>query len=159
MGTPMYFEDWEIGHVYETAEREVTLDLARRFGEIEGSQSPLHLDEDYAKRESVFGALTAHGVLTIAMAAGMMGEMGMFDDTALAFLGMTWQFHAPVCIGDRIRVRWWIDNKRETSKSDRGVVTRAIEVLVGDTVACTGTMTSLWRRRPAVAAPTAASGD
>jgi acyl dehydratase len=152
MGTPMYFEDWQVGHVYETAEREVSLELARRFGEIEGSQSPLHLDEDYARNESVFGALTAHGLLTISMAAGMMGEMGMFEDTALAFLGMTWQFHAPIVIGDRIRVRWWVGEKRETRKGDRGIVTREMEVLVGDTVTCTGTMTTLWKKRPVVAA-------
>jgi acyl dehydratase len=157
MGTPMYFEDWEIGHVYETAEREVTTELARRFGEIEGSQSPLHLDEEYARTQSVFGRLTAHGLLTLSMAAGMMGEMGMFDDTALAFLGMTWQFHEPVCVGDTIRVRWWVGSKRETSKATRGIVTREIEVLVGDVVACTGTMTTLWSRRPVAAAPAAGS--
>lgn len=152
MATPKYFEDWEIGEVFETAEREVTVELARRFGEIEGSQDPLHLDEEYARTQSVFGALTAHGLLTVSMAAGMMGEMGMFGGTALAFLDLTWKFHAPVVIGDRIRVRWWVADKRETSKPDRGVITREIEVLVGETKACSGTMTSLWSRRVATAA-------
>ena len=83
-------------------------------------------------------------LLTISMAAGMMGEMGMFEDTALAFLGMTWQFHAPIVVGDTIKVRWWVGEKRETRKGDRGIVTRAMEVLVGDTVT--------WERKPAAAA-------
>jgi acyl dehydratase len=86
------------------------------------------------------------------MAAGMMGEMGMFEGTALAFLDMTWKFHAPIVVGDSIRVRWWVSEKRETRKPERGVITRSIEVYDGDVLACTGTMTSLWSRRTAAAA-------
>jgi acyl dehydratase len=82
----------------------------------------------------------------------MMGEMGMFEGTALAFLDLTWQFHAPVVVGDSIRVRWWVSEKRETSKPERGVITRSIDVLVGDVKVCSGTMTSLWSRRVAAAA-------
>lgn len=152
MGTPMYYEDWVIGQVYETSTRDVTMDLVKRFGEIEGAQSPLHLDEEYARTQSVFGKLTVHGLLTVSMAAGMMGEMGMFDDTALAFLELAWRYHEPVCVGDKIYARWWVGHKRETSKSDRGVITREIEVINQDGVkVCTGSMTSLWsRRQPAV---------
>lgn len=152
MAEPMYFEDWKIGEVFETAERVVTSELAHAFGEIEGSKGALHLDEEFARTQSIFGALTAHGLLTLSMAAGMMGESGMFEGTGLAFLDLTWKFHAPVVIGDSIRVRWWVASKKETSKPERGVITREIEVYNGDVLACTGTMTSLWARRLAAAA-------
>jgi hypothetical protein len=55
--------------------------------------------------------------------------MGLFEGTALAFLGMTWEFHAPVCLGDAIRVKWWVGSKHPTSKPDRGIVVREMEVL------------------------------
>ncbi|MGH2947709.1 MAG: MaoC family dehydratase [Solirubrobacteraceae bacterium] len=150
MGTPMYYEDWEIDRIYETASRPVTQELAERFGEIEGAQSPLHLDEEYARTQSVFGRLTVHGLLTVSMAAGMMGEMGMFDGTALAFLELSWKYHEPVCVGDTISVRWWVSEKRPTSRPERGVVVRSIEVVNQDDVkVCSGTMTTLWSRREA----------
>lgn len=148
MPQALYYEDWEIGKVYETAEREVTPHLAELFGEIEGHKAPMHLDEEYAKTQSVFGKLTAHGLLTLAMTAGMMGEMGLYDGTALAFLGLTWTFHEPVCVGDTIHVRWWVSSKRPTSKPDRGIVVRDMEVMLADgTKACSGTMTTLWTIR------------
>ena len=95
MPDPLYYEDWEIGRRYETAAREVTLREFELFAEVEGHKAALHLDEEYAKNHSVFGKLTAHGILTLAMSAGLMGDMGLFDGTALAFLRMTWEFHAP----------------------------------------------------------------
>jgi acyl dehydratase len=144
----LYYEDWEIGKVYETAEREVTQQDAERFAEIEGHKAPMHLDEEYAKTQSVFGRLTVHGLLTLSMTAGMMGEMGLYDGTALAFLGLGWTFHEPVCVGDRIRVRWWVSSKRPTRTPDRGIVVRDIEVVLADgTKACSGTMTTLWSMR------------
>lgn len=148
MPEPLYYEDWEIGRRYETAAREVTLREFELFAEVEGHKAALHLDEEYAKNNSVFGKLTAHGVLTLAMSAGLMGDMGLFDGTALAFLSMTWEFHAPVCLGDKIRVLWWVSSKRPTSKPGRGIVVRDMEVLnQDDAKVCSGSMTGLWSMR------------
>ena len=150
MTEPLYYEDWEVGREYETAEREITRREFDLFSEVEGSKAPLHLDEEYAVKHSVFGALTAHGLLTLSMAAGLMGEMGMFEGTALAFLNLTWEFHAPVLIGDRIHVKWWVSEKRPTSKPERGIIVRSMDVLnQNDVKVCSGTMMSLWSRRAA----------
>jgi acyl dehydratase len=152
--TPLYYEDWELDRVYETREREITEADASHFAEVEGAKAPMHLDEEYAKAHSVFGKLTVHGLLTVSMAAGLMGEMGLFDGTALAFLNLTWDFHEAVCVGDRIRVRWWVSEKRPTSKPERGVIVRTMEVLNHDGVKmCSGTMTTLWSMRSAEAVP------
>ena len=148
MAEALYYEDWEIGKVYETAEREVTQRDAELFAEVEGHKAPMHLDETYAREQSVFGKLTVHGLLTLSMATGMMGEMGLFDGTALAFLDMTWKFQEPVCVGDRIRVRWWVASKRPTSKAGRGIIVREIEAINQDNAkVCSGTMTTLWSMR------------
>lgn len=149
MPEPLYFEDLEIGRIYETAARDVTRRDFELFAEVEGHKAAMHLDEEYATKHSVFGRLTAHGLLTLGMSAGLMGDMGLFDGTALAFLSMTWEFQAPVCLGDAIRVKWWISSKRPTSKPGRGVAVRDIEVLNQDDVTvASGTMTTLWSMRP-----------
>ncbi len=148
MPQPMYYEDWEIGRRYRTDEREVTPREFELFAEVEGHKAALHLDEEYARTNSVFGKLTAHGLLTLAMCAGLMGDMGLFDGTALAFLSMTWEFHAPVCIGDRIHVVWWVSSKRPTSKPGRAIVIRDMDVFNQDGArVCSGSMTGLWSMR------------
>jgi len=147
MGNPHFYEDWVIGKVYETGSRTITQSDMDHFGHVEGHRSPLHNDPEFAK-ETIWGALTVHGVLIIAMASGLMGRMQMFDGAALAFLGMTWKFLGPVMVGDTLRVRWWIKEKRPTSKPGRGVIVREIQVLnQNDAIVCTGDMTSLWSMR------------
>jgi acyl dehydratase len=146
-GTGLYYEDWEIGHRYETRARTITIADIEHFGEVEGAKSPMHLDPEYAK-QTIWGRMTIHGLLTMSVAAGMMGESGLFYGTALAFLNLTWAFHAPAFVGDELRVRWWVSDKKPTSKPSRGIVTRTIEVVnQDDLVVCSGTMATLWSRR------------
>ena len=107
MAQSLYYEDWVIGQVYETGPRAVTEADVVHFGEVEQYRGPLHNDPEAAKA-SIFGDLTVHGVMPIAMSFGMMGAMGLYDHSALAFLGMSWKYHAPVRVGDTLRVRWWV---------------------------------------------------
>jgi len=154
MPDPLYYEDLELDRIYETAAREVTRHDFELFAEVEGHKAAMHLDEEYATKHSVFGRLTAHGLLTLGMSAGLMGDMGLFDGTALAFLSLTWEFHAPVCLGDQIHVKWWVSSKRPTSKPGRGVIVRDMEVLNQDDLkVCSGTMTTLWTMRSDPAQP------
>lgn len=147
MAEPRYFEEWTLGEQFVTAPRTVTQSDVEHFAEVEGHKSPLHLDPEYAK-DSVFGELTVHGLLTISMAAGMMGASGMFEGTGLAFLGLTWRFRGPVRVGDELRVRWWVGEMKPTRHPGRGLVVREIEVLNQDEeVVCSGSMTSLWAVR------------
>lgn len=149
MAKPHYFEDWEIGRVYETQSRTVTQEDVDHFNAVEGYASDLHNDPETAKG-SIFGDVTVHGALILVMASGLMARMQMFDGPALAFLGIGWKFHDPVRVGDTLRVRWWVGSKRLTSKPGRGVIVRHVEVLKQDgKVACTGEFTSLWKCRQA----------
>lgn len=147
--TGNYYEDWEVGRVYETAARIVTLEDVHRFSEVEASKSAMHLDPDYAKT-TIWGRMSAHGLLIVSMAAGMMGESGLYEGTAMAAVDLTWQYKHAVFVGDTIVIHWWVSAKRPTSKPGRGLVTRSMEVRNQDgTVCCTGTMTALWSMRPA----------
>ena len=148
MAQSMYYEDWVLGQVYETPPRVVSEADAAHFGEIEQYRGPLHNDPEAAKA-SIFGEMTVHGVLPIAMAFGMMGAMGLYDHSALAFLGMSWRYHGPIRVGDALRVRWSVRERRPTSRPGRGVIVRDVEVVNQDEVkVCSGDITSLWAFRP-----------
>ena len=149
-----YYEDWEIGHVYQTAPRAVTIEDVQQFAEVEGSKSAMHLDPGYAK-ETIWGRMSVHGLLVVSMAAGMMGESGLYEGTAMAAVDMTWQYKRGVFIGDTIVIRWWVSAKRPTSKPGRGLVTRDMEVVNQDGEVCsTGTMAALWKMRSSTAGAT-----
>lgn len=146
----MYFEDWTIGQKYFSEERVVGRDEMERFGAVEASGSPMHLDEEFATANTIFGGLSAHGILIVAVAYGLMGRMGLTDE-GLALLETSWRFLAPVFIGDRVHVEWSVSDRQGTSSPDRGIVVRNVDVVnQSGTVVASGTIKTLWRRRPAV---------
>jgi 3-hydroxybutyryl-CoA dehydratase len=71
------------------------------------------------------------------------------EDTILAFLELTWRFHAPIFIGDTVHVEQAVQNLRETSRPDRGVVTfeKRLVNQRGEAVQ-SGTTTILLKKRP-----------
>jgi len=68
----------------------------------------------------------------------------------MAFLGLRWRFKGPIKIGDTIKVRLRVADKRDTSKPDRGIVTIQRTVLNqrGETVQ-EGDTEIMVERRPA----------
>jgi acyl dehydratase len=144
-----YFEDVSSGQSFESASRTITNYEIMSFAGLTGDFAPAHTDDVYASK-SVFGKRVAHGSLVISLAMGLLQRLELFSGTVIAPLDMTWKFGKPVLLGDTIRVRMTIQEKRETSKPDRGLLVRAIEVLnqEGDVVQ-SGTSALLVRRRPA----------
>ena len=45
------------------------------------------------------------------------------EDSILALLELTWQFKAPIWIGDTIHVEQMVQDLRESSQGDRGILT------------------------------------
>ena len=81
------------------------------------------MDLEYIRRESVFGARVAPGVLTFALAEGLTLQTGILHGTGLALLSYDVRVLAPVLAGDTISVEIEVVDRRETKKPDRGVVT------------------------------------
>ena len=82
---------------------------------------PLHMDEEFGKR-SEFGSRIAHGPLTFAMAVGLVGMTGIFEDSVIAWLGVeNMRIPRPVRIGDTIKVEAEVKEKRETKNPRRGI--------------------------------------
>jgi acyl dehydratase len=124
----LYFEDFKEGDQHVTPGRSITESDVMRFAGLSGDFNPAHTDYEYAKA-GPFGAPIAHGLLSLVVAAGLADRGGSLDGTAIALLEVGWRFNKPVMFGDTIRARLTVASKRVTSKGDRGVVMRKVEVL------------------------------
>jgi acyl dehydratase len=59
--------------------------------------------------------------------------MGQLDGTAIAALGVDqWKFHKPIFFNDTVYLRTTVLEARVSSKSDRGVLVRKMELLNQD---------------------------
>ena len=146
----LYWEAWEIGAEYESPARTVTEADIVLFAGLSGDYNPLHVNEEYCK-QTIFGGRIAHGPLVYAIAAGLLFQLHLYDDTLIAFLGFeNLKFTSPVKPGDTIHARIKVLEKRETSRPDRGVMKRQLQVLNqrGEVVQ-EGIQAFLLKRKPA----------
>lgn len=127
----LLFDEIEVGAVHETPGITVTDWHVMNFAAVSMDFFELHTNEEYA-RKTEFGKRVAHGLLGLAIADGLK-HRSSFQVDALASLHWSWEFDAPIHIGDTIRARLRVAEKRESqSKPDRGIVTVAYEVLNQD---------------------------
>lgn len=149
-----YFEEFDIGSEYETAGRTVTETDLVTFSYLSGDHNPLHTDVEFAKG-TVWGQRLVYGMLGFVFASGLRARLGIFEGTVVAFLGMTWDFKGPIFIGDTLRSRISIIEKRPTKKPDRGIIKQKVALLnQRDEVIQEGVMTQMMLRRPTAAAAT-----
>jgi acyl dehydratase len=144
----LFYEDLHVGQVFESVGRTVTDHDVMTFAGISGDFNQLHTDDEFAKK-STFGTRIAHGVLVLGIATGLTQRMGVFDGSAIALLGLEWDFKGPVKINDTIHLRMTIGSMRESKKGDRGIVVRDYEILnQRDEVVQTGKISVMIRKRP-----------
>jgi acyl dehydratase len=123
-----YFEDVTVGDEYVSPGRTVTETDIVAFAGLSGDYNVLHTDAEFMK-SSIFGERIAHGLLGLAIASGLGSRAIPRPYATLASLGLRWRFKGPIKIGDTIKVRLKVTDKRETSKPDRGIVTIQRHVL------------------------------
>lgn len=125
----LFWEDWEIGKSFVSAGRTVTEADIVAFAGISGDYNPLHINEEFCKNTQ-FGTRVAHGPLVYAIAAGLLFQLHLYDDTLIAFLGFeNLRFTKPVKIGDTIHAKVTVLERTETSKPDRGIMKRQLQVI------------------------------
>jgi acyl dehydratase len=120
---PVHFEGFRVGDRYETLGRTVSDYEILAFATLAGFTEPLFMDLEYIQRESVFKTRVAPGVLTFAIAEGLVLQTGILHGTGLALLSYDVRVTGPVLAGDTVRVQVEVTDRRETKKADRGVVT------------------------------------
>src|SRR3990167_4918369 len=116
-----YFDDIALGEEYESPGRTVTEADIVTFAGLSGDYNVLHTDAEFM-RQSIFGERIAHGLLGLAVQAGLFTRATQAYAT-LALVGLRWKFKGPIKIGDTIRLRAKVVAKKEAEKTDRGLVT------------------------------------
>jgi len=145
----LYWEEWEVGKSFTTAARTITETDVVNFAGISGDYNPLHINEEYCKKTQ-FGTRIAHGPLIYAVAAGLLFQLHLYDDTLIAFLGFeSLKFTKPVKINDTIYAKVTVTEVSETSKPDRGVMKRVLQVYnQHDEMVQEGIQAFLMKRKP-----------
>lgn len=128
MSKGLFYEDFHEGRRFRTGSRAITEADVEAFAAVSGDRNPLHLDDDYA-RASVFGRRVAHGVLGLAVGTGLLNALGLTRGTLVAFLGLTWDFVAPLYPGTEVWLTLEVKRRRPTASPDRGLVVLQAELV------------------------------
>src|ERR1700743_810294 len=124
----LYLEDFEINRTRRTRGRTVNKSDGSLCAGLVGDHNPLHVDEEFSKK-SIFGGRVAHGPLVLSSAIGLMSQMNWIDGTAMGLLGVSWEFQAPVKLGDTISANVTPLGARPSKTEGRGVLTLGFAVL------------------------------
>ena len=144
----LFYEQFELNEALVTRRRTMTEADIVAFAGLSGDYNLVHTDEVFAAAETPFGTRIAHGPLGLSVAIGLLSQLNVIEDTALALLGLTWDFAGPIKAGDTIHVRATPVEKRETRHPGRGIVKLKMEVInQRDETVQTGAITILLRRR------------
>jgi acyl dehydratase len=122
-----FFEDYETGASRETGGRTITeTDIVMHAGQT-GDFYPHHMDAEWCKTWEPFKQRVAHGTLIFSVAVGMTA--GVINPEAFSYGYDRMRFIKPVFIGDTIRVKVSIKEKRDHKKPEFGVVNELVEVV------------------------------
>ncbi|MBX3014746.1 MAG: MaoC family dehydratase N-terminal domain-containing protein [Caldilineaceae bacterium] len=147
--TGLYFEEFAIGDTVESVGRTITETDIVNFAGISGDWNLIHTDAEYSKGQ-MFGQRVAHGLLILSIASGQAVRLGFMEDTIMAFRGLEWKFAKPVFIGDTIRLRVTIEDKKEMRRMGGGLVNFKMEVINQANEVCQrGNWEILCKGRPA----------
>lgn len=125
----LYFEDLEPGQTFVSTGRTITEADVVNFAGLSGDFNQIHLDAEAAKR-TMYGQRVAYGVLGLSIATGLLDRIGLFRESMAAMLGIeSWTFAHPIFIGDTVHLKLTIESTRLTSRGDRGVVRRRMELI------------------------------
>lgn len=131
---PLYYQDYEaleLGHAWHTPARTITQAEVDAFAASTGDTNPIHIDTAYAAASS-FGGTIVHGYLTIALAAGLVYQLGLDEVASHAILSTNWTLTRAVRPGEAIRVVLTLVSRRPSkSQPGQGIITRRYDVLNG----------------------------
>jgi acyl dehydratase len=124
----LYFEDYNIGDSATTQGRTITESDIVGFAALSGDWNPIHTDAEFAK-EGMFGERIAHGLLGLSIASGLAIRLGFLEETVIAFMGLDWKFRGAIKIGDTIKVKAEIAEKKPMPRLGGGLITFNVEVI------------------------------
>jgi 3-hydroxybutyryl-CoA dehydratase len=124
----LFFDEFEIGDSVESVSRTITETDIVNFAALSGDWNLIHSDAEYSKSQ-MYGQRVAHGLLVLSIASGLAVRLGFMEETVMAFRGLQWKFTKPVFIGDTVRLRVTVEEKKEMPRLAGGLVTFKMEVV------------------------------
>ena len=120
-------DDLNPGDVFRSYGRTVTETDIVLFTSLAGLKLPIFINEDFAKKHTDFGGRICPGLLTAALAAGMMEEI--LGPATIAALELTdFRFTVPVRPGDTLRAEITVEGKKNLSDGKRGIMQGRVRV-------------------------------
>ena len=92
----LYFEEYEIGAVYETGRRTVTDYDISTFVGLCSYGGPIWMDLDDVSQDKYYSGRLTPGMLVLSLAEGMIIASGIMEDRGLALMELTPKFQKPV---------------------------------------------------------------
>ncbi len=120
-GPPRYWDDAKVGDRGVSPTVTISGAMIDTYADLSGDHTPLHVDEEYAKK-SHFGGRVAHGLMGLSIADGLKCQADYRFLPGYS-LGWTWDFLAPIRIGDTLHVTFEVASMRASkSKPGWGIV-------------------------------------
>jgi len=140
------YDQFELGTSYLSQGRTVTEADVVQFAGLSGDFNPLHTDAEFGK-QTPFGERIAHGALIVSMATGMANWTGIFEGTTIALMEQVIRYRGVVRFGDTVHLELEVQEKKPTSKLDRGIVYFAARMInQRDEVVVDGVWTLMMKR-------------
>jgi acyl dehydratase len=127
MAVERYYEDAEVGDECVTPTFTVTETHIMTYADLTGDHTPVLVDYAYA-RTTPFGTRVAHGLLGLSIADGLKTQASYRFLPGMS-LGWTWDFVAPIKIGDTLHVKFRVASMRTTKKPGWGIVVLPSELI------------------------------
>ena len=146
---PLFFEDFEVGQVYETGTQTLDEQEIIEFG-LKYAPVPYHTDPEAAK-ETSFGTLVAAGYQTAAVTFGLFARTGALSLSGMGSPGVDkLRWKRPVKAGDTLRARAHIVGVSPAEKEGGrdGVRIRYDTLNQNDEIVMTLTSLHFIKRRP-----------
>lgn len=124
-----YFEDVDVGYSYESPSITVSEAHVLGFAGLTGDFTQVHVDEAFA-REMGFRGRLAHGILGLGLIDALKNRC-LVDYHVVAALGWEWRFAGALYVGDQLKARLRVADKRPTSNGGRGIITIDIQGING----------------------------
>jgi acyl dehydratase len=99
-----YLEDFQPGQTFVSSGRTLTESDLTFFSMLSGDWNPIHADVEFS-RGTRYGQRLLHGTLGIAICTGMLHQLGIFEKSVIAMLGLRdWKFLKPLLVGDTVHL-------------------------------------------------------
>lgn len=121
-----FFDDLAVGESWRTGGIVVSESHVMAFAGLTGDFFDVHMDDTFARGLGFPGRI-AHGLLGLALVDGLKNRAPVRLQ-AVASLGWTWDFAAPIALGDRIAAEITVLSLRATKRPDRGIAELGFDV-------------------------------